>query len=172
MVINYQENYNIIINETQQKLFEIVKNIKIATISEEQMEKLKNSYAKWGEYGWTFPQFAKGSLFNNPPEDIKSANRKLDCLCTDEKMQGVFEDLKKLKVKQSDLSEAIDCYNKKYYKACVMILFAMIDSRLIRSQMKTNNNYKIFKDIRSKIKEGGMYRDDKERTRFVRGFNK
>ena len=87
-------------------------------------------------------------------------------------MQEVFEDLKKLNVKQSDLSEAIDCYNKKYYKACAMILFAMIDSRLIRSQMETNNNYKIFKDIREKIKEGGMYRDDKERTRFVRWFNK
>ena len=37
-------------------------------------------------------------------------------------------------VKKSDLTEAISCFNAKHYKSCAMILFSLIESKLIRVQ--------------------------------------
>ena len=37
-------------------------------------------------------------------------------------------------IKQSDLEEAIFCFENKKYKSCAMILFALLDSKLIRFQ--------------------------------------
>lgn len=50
-------------------------------------------------------------------------------------MARLFNELLQMKhVKKSDLNEAIKCFKAKHYKACVLILFPMIDARLIRSQ--------------------------------------
>lgn len=51
-------------------------------------------------------------------------------------MQELFALLLENCPRKKDIKEAIDCYNEKHYKACAMILFSIIDSRVIRIQNK------------------------------------
>ncbi|MCI9450335.1 MAG: hypothetical protein HFE30_08835 [Clostridiales bacterium] len=51
-------------------------------------------------------------------------------------MQQLFALLLENCPRKKDIKEAIDCYNEKHYKACAMILFSIIDSRVIRLQNK------------------------------------
>ena len=41
-------------------------------------------------------------------------------------------------IRKSDIEEAIDCFEGKHYKSCVMIIFSLIDARLIRSQIDSD----------------------------------
>ena len=43
-------------------------------------------------------------------------------------------------LKKSDLEEAIECFKGKKYKSCCLILFSMIDSKLIRLQDDSNRD--------------------------------
>lgn len=44
--------------------------------------------------------------------------------------------MKTMKIKKDDLAEAIHCYKNGYYKSCALILFGLIDAKLIRKQSK------------------------------------
>lgn len=116
-------------------LVDIIPKIKIPYFSEEEKEQIKVSYTKWAEYGWTSIPNAPISFYFNPPIDIKEANRKALKYCRKNDMEELFEKMKSIsRIKQSDLDEAIFCFENKKYKSCAMILFALMDSKLIRLQ--------------------------------------
>lgn len=124
-------------------LVDIIPKIKIPSFSEEEKEQIKASYIKWAEYGWTTIPNAPLSFYFNPPIDIKEANRKALKYCRNKDMEELFEKMKSLsKIKQSDLDEAIFCFKNKKYKSCAMILFALMDSKLIRLQKEEDNKRK------------------------------
>lgn len=116
-------------------LVDIIPKIKIPYFSEEEKEQIKVSYTKWAEYGWTSIPNAPISFYFKPPIDIKEANRKALKYCRKKDMEELFEKMKSIsRIKQSDLGEAIFCFENKKYKSCAMILFALMDSKLIRLQ--------------------------------------
>ena len=56
-------------------------------------------------------------------------------------MDDLFTDIRQLKhIKKSDFDEAVNCFKSGNYKACSLILFSLIDSRLIRSQIDEERN--------------------------------
>ena len=56
-------------------------------------------------------------------------------------MNVLFSDLRRMKfVKKADLDEAIFDYKNRKYKSCALILFGLIDARLIRLQRKEDRN--------------------------------
>lgn len=102
-------------------------------IDEEELAQRIAAYQAWGSYGWTMPGNAPWQLFDTPPNSQKEANRIVMQYCHKQDIEQVFADLETKKhVRKSDLREAKFCFDHGKYKACTMLLFSMIDARLIR----------------------------------------
>lgn len=120
---------------------ELLKGITIPTISEERKQQLIESYTEWGKLGWTMPPDAKPNEFNKPPENSTAAYNQLRYCTTNSCMEKIFNELSEMpNLKKSDLREAIECYRNKHYKSSCLIIFSMIDSRLIRSQVDSERD--------------------------------
>lgn len=113
-------------------------SIKIPTISEKRKRELVKSYSLWGDYGWTPHPRAPISYYNDCPDTYIEADKYAMKLCTNENMLGLFDILRTQNVPQKDLEEAVLCYKNKYYKACAMVLYSIIDGKFIRWQKKNN----------------------------------
>ncbi len=114
---------------------------RIPVITDERKEELLESYKTWGEYGWTVIPQASLGFFNQAPTSRVEANKAALSQCTNTSMKVVFDETLKLKkVRLSDYNEAVADFNDKRYKSCAMILFALIDSNLVRLQEKAQNN--------------------------------
>lgn len=131
------------INSIVSAASELWKSIKIPTISEERKAEIAKAQIKWGELGWTQPPDSPAGLFNTVPDDNDKANKVALKYCTNEEMNALFDDLREMKrVKKSDLEEAIFDYKNSKYKSSALILFGLIDARLIRLQRKEDRNAK------------------------------
>lgn len=114
-----------------------VSKINIPTISQEKKELWEESYKKWGEIGWSVLPNAPFNFFNGFPEDIKTANKLAMQFCDTKSMDRLFDELHKQDIKKSDLDSAIFCYKNKQYKACALMIFCIIDSKMIKLQPKS-----------------------------------
>ena len=56
-------------------------------------------------------------------------------------MDNLFEKMYNKKIKKKDLDSAIFCYSNKQYKACSLLLFGLIDSRIIKLQPKESKRH-------------------------------
>lgn len=117
--------------------------IHIPEISEEQKKELLESYEHWGKYGWTVPPFAGIGCFNNCPLSLMEADKIALQYCRKTDMQMLFSELEDICIRKRDIREAIYCYNARQYKACALILFSIIDSRLIRLQGRKTEKYSV-----------------------------
>ncbi|MCI5690660.1 MAG: hypothetical protein MR286_07230 [Clostridiales bacterium] len=136
------------------------------TVNEERKHKLIASYKKWGEYGWTLCPNAPFNYFDELPESIGAANNIMVPLCSRREMEQLFDALRSQRIKKEDLDAAILCYNNRQYKGCALILFGIIDAKLIRKQ-KRGETYrpsgsKAVKRLREQF-EGG----DNEKKLFI-----
>lgn len=121
----------------QERYRRIVDNISIPSFDEEWLQKRRDSYEKWGAYGWTVISWAPMKSFFAVPATRKEANAKALFYCTDKHMESLFSELLETKgIKKTDLTEAIDNFRSKRYKSCACILFSLIDGILIRSMKK------------------------------------
>ena len=137
MIPDYSEMFSGISSALQ----ELVNNIHIPTITEEYKNRLIQSYTAWGKHGWTLPPNAELSVFNTKPKDAKDAYKRLRGYFTASAMDDLFSEIRQLKhIKKSDFDEAVNCFKNGNYKACSLILFSLIDSRLIRSQIDKERN--------------------------------
>ena len=138
-VLNHMPDYSRIFDGISAAVRELLKNISIPTITEEEKQHWIDSYTLWGKYGWTLPPMGEVGIFNDPPCDKNEANRIIRSCTSDSEMIELFKELKEMKhIRKSDIEEAIDCFNGKHYKSCVMIIFSLIDARLIRSQIDSD----------------------------------
>ena len=124
-----------IINEFSQNVARLFEQIKIPTISDERKEVLAESFKKWGNYGWSILPHAPIFYYEDCPDNVKDAHKMAMRFCKKDDMQALFTELREMKgVKKSDLEEAIFDYENGKYKSCALILFALIDAKLIRIQ--------------------------------------
>ncbi len=115
---------------------EAVSKISIPTISQEEKERWEESYKKWGEIGWPVLPNAPFNFFKEFPANQKTANKLAMQYCNTKSMNELFEELHKQYIKKSDLNSAIFCYKSKQYKACALMIFCLIDSKMIKLQPK------------------------------------
>lgn len=119
----------------------ILSGIHIPALSEERKEKLIKSFQQWGEYGWTMIPEAPLAFYNNAPNNRKDANKAALALCGAKEMKELFSKLRETKgIKKSDLEEAVLDFQNKQYKSCAMMVFSMIDAKLIRLQRNEDRN--------------------------------
>ena len=148
-------------NEISKNIRSLLPSIYFTDFSQEKINKICDSYKRWGQYGWTAPPFSPCNLFYNPPKDKKDADRIALRYCDDYSMDKLFQIFqRKSKVKKSDINEAIRDFHNKRYKSCALILFSLMDAKLIRLQKKSelkNNErrdvgakaaYRLFKKIK------------------------
>lgn len=117
-------------------IYDVIGDIEIPEVSESRKKELIKTYKQWGKYGWTVPPFAEINCFNTHPNSQMEADEIALRYCRNNDMQQLFTLLLENCPRKKDIKEAIDCYNEKHYKACAMILFSIIDSRVIRLQNK------------------------------------
>lgn len=110
--------------------------IAIPGFSEEAKKKRIEAYRQWGAYGWTVIPHANFKYFNTAPASRKEANEKvLACFKTKSQMEEFWKAFDSAeKVKKSDFVEAIKDFDNHCYKSCAMMLYSLIDGRLIRLQ--------------------------------------
>ncbi len=143
----------------------ILPKIEIPTITEERKRELCDSYEQWGKYGWSVLPYAPIHLFNTAPTDSKEADKIALSNCCSDDISRLFKQFRENKcVKQSDISEAIHLFESKMYKSCSMIIFGMVDSKLVRAQGRKNR--KVGKSAIDKFKDKLLKGTNIEQTFF------
>lgn len=114
-------------------------SLRFSNITEEEIDEWKTNYKRWGELGWTVLPNASLNLFKEIPTDEAAAHKAAMRYCDKEAMGYIFSRLAEKKIKKKDLESAIFCYYNRQYKACALLLFGIIDSKLIKVQPKETN---------------------------------
>lgn len=97
----------------------------------------QQSYELWGYYGWAVIGHAPFHFNNRPPENQIEADKRALNYFKKADLIVFWSDLKNYpfsKQKIADIDEAIYCFNAKSYKACSMLVCALIDGVCIRDQ--------------------------------------
>lgn len=122
----------------------IFSSITIPQVSEERKEELRVSYEAWGKFGWTIPPMAEITVFNEVPATLHEANEYMAPYCTKATMVEFFEILYEMpnlsKKEKKDLREAEFNFEHRNYKSCAMLVFSLLDAKLIRMQRKEDIN--------------------------------
>ena len=110
--------------------------IVIPGLSEDKKKERIEAFRQWGAYGWTVIPNANFKYFNTAPTSSKEANEKaLSCFRTKKQMEEFWKAFDSVeKIKRSDFEEAIKDFDNRCYKSCAMMLYSLIDGRLIRLQ--------------------------------------
>lgn len=131
------------INAAITKLAKIASEIKTPTLTDSEKDALLASYQKWGDYGWTMAPEMVFGFFDVAPTDRKTANKEALKFCTKQDMAKLFDQLREMEgVKLPDLEEAVSDFEQRKYKSCIMIIYSLIDAKLIRLQKKDNRTGK------------------------------
>ena len=138
----YQDSIRTIIG-TQQSLFKDIANqiaktipkISSLSMSEERIEEIRETQRVWGSYGWTIPEHAEIRDVFNLPASKAEADKIAMKYCSSKHMEALFEDTKRLqRTRLNDFEEAVANYRDRRYRSCALLLFSLIDARLIRMQ--------------------------------------
>lgn len=121
------------------RIRESLKGYKLASITEERKEQLLQANEQWGTYGWSInPMASISTMFDNAPSSKKEADILALKECSDKNMREVFQLTMEMKrLNKIDYQEAVYDFENKKYKSCALILFSLIDSKMIRLQRKT-----------------------------------
>ncbi|MBQ3527538.1 MAG: hypothetical protein IJA52_03185 [Clostridia bacterium] len=133
------------------KLEKIISSISVAGLSEDEKQKLKDSYTEWGKYGWSYNTTSRYNDFSNFPISLEYADEFMGKYCTDEEIINIKTKLSECELNINDLDEALFCFQQGKYKSCVLILFSLIDNLLIRR----NKTFIDKKDKKVKVRLGG-----------------
>ena len=142
-------DYSQTMNSLAQTMGKFAEVFRSPLLSNERKKELQEAFTQWGKFGWTLPPNADLELFYVSPSDEKEAFEIVQPYIDKGGMQFVFDILLEMKhIRKSDMKEAIADYKDKRYKSCIMILFSLIDARIIRLQEKKKEN-----DVLPDIKE-------------------
>lgn len=128
---------------------------------------LEVSYRKWGEYGWTLIGQAPLSFFAKQPENQINADKQALQYFKKNGLKLFFYDLQKLQVNKKDLESAMFCFNNKQYKACAMLLCAMIEAPLIKIQPAEQQRRKVGRGAVKRFKDETLGTVSLENSRFL-----
>ncbi len=122
-----------------ERITETIAAFQISAFSEDRRKRLTESYRAWGKCGWAWIGTTPSKFYYTPPLDIADANNHIKPYCSQPEIVRLFDRLHSKKLRKSDLDSAIFCYQNRQYKPCALVLFGMIDAKLIRKQTTTGN---------------------------------
>ena len=131
-IIQMQQSY---VSQITEVVAQLISKCPSISISEDKSENKRQALNQWGQYGWTIIGKAPVKIFYSMPASLKEANTIASKYCDQNYMWEIIENTKSFNtVKHSDYNEAVEDYQNKRYKSCALILFSLIDARLIRMQ--------------------------------------
>ena len=113
------------------KICEAITNVDLPQYTTEKKKELVECYTKWGKYGWTFNGQTKLTSLSSLPLSLEDADQKMSQYCTLDNVSEIAKKLIDSGVNQSDVEEALFCFENEKYKSSAIILFALIDHELI-----------------------------------------
>lgn len=102
--------------------------------SKEEQEKIVAALQQWGNYGWCLIDWASIDLYHNTPSSVEEADEMSMKYCYGKEMSNLVSELKGKVDNKTEFEEAVVSYTNQCYTACAMILFATIDSIMLRLQ--------------------------------------
>lgn len=108
--------------------------IQVPGFPEERRKQLAESYCAWGKCGWSWIGVTPMKFYYTPPQNVTDANKRIKPYHSNPEIVKLFNRLHSKKLRKSDLDSAIFCYQNRQYKPCALMLFGMIDAKLIRKQ--------------------------------------
>lgn len=112
----------------------IIQQIQTPTFTDEQKQKLEENYRAWGKLGWSAIPRAPMNLFYKAPVNAKEADEIALHYFNQKGINELFSMIQERPVKKEDLTAAIFCFKNRQYKACALLLFGIMDAKLIRFQ--------------------------------------
>lgn len=140
---NMLPDYSSMFASITENLANIAKTLTIPELSEEAKERLRASYEAWGKFAWTLPPDAPIRMFRQAPESLKDANESMRKYIGEKSISECFTHMREMNIRKDDLEEAIADFNDKRYKSCAMILFGLIEGKLIRLQGRSDTWRKV-----------------------------
>lgn len=114
------------------------------SMSDEERQIRKEAVTKWGEYGWTIPPWETLNFFDDVPKTLEEADKAMSPYGNSAVMQMLWDDTRKeRKCKKRDFDCATTLFTERHYKACALVLFALIDGLLVRFQSNKNVSRKV-----------------------------
>lgn len=131
------ESQNTFLKKLSISFEKMASNIDGLTLSEEERFNLKESYITWGKLGWTPFLNKKQICFLVPPKNNVDGDNELKEYCSPSSVKELFNILNNQIDYSSGLQSAIFCYQQGEYKACTLLLFSLIEERLLKRQTNT-----------------------------------
>lgn len=112
--------------------------------ADKRFQENKKAVCKWGFYGWTLPPEPDVDFFLSCPASQADADKQMKRFCSNKALQNLWAMTRKLSnCKKSDFDEAIFAFEQKKYKSCALLLFSLIDAKLIRFQKRFHDDSQI-----------------------------
>lgn len=99
-------------------------------------------YEKWGAFGWSFSPSINFELFETNINSQNEADEIMKKFLTRREINKIVISLKNAELNKEEIIEAKKCFNQKNYKACALLLFGIIESKLISYNFKTVKRHK------------------------------
>ena len=116
--------------------------LKRKNFTEKEIDHYINIYSSYAKFGWSIP-FNTDILFKKVPKNLESTDKKLIKFCTKKEIENCFSYiLLNNYIKQEDFEEAKFCFYKKKYKACILLLYSIIDCLIICLQPPKNARHR------------------------------
>ena len=140
-VRKFEENYGNQLQKFITALGETTIKLQLPDFSEEEIAQILDAYAQWGKCGWTPPMGIQFNQMYTPPLNQQQADEKMLRYCTDAEVERLFEQIRKQPLAcQNDFEEAVFCYTNQKFKACALLLFALLDGLVISHQKEKDKN--------------------------------
>ncbi|MBR4910549.1 MAG: hypothetical protein IKZ47_04420 [Clostridia bacterium] len=121
-------------------LAKAIQVVKDSTPSKEEIQRLSEIYEQWGKYGWTIHPLAPIDYYDSCPDNHIDADRYALKICTKENTIALLNMLRKQDLPKKDFEEAVVCYSNRCYKSCAMMLYSIIDGKIIKLQKYFGEN--------------------------------
>ena len=104
---------------------------------------IEKTYSTWGEYGWITNHFIVPMEFwTNHPDSQVEADQLVMQAIDKKQLFKLKSELFELTSDNRIFTEAMSCFDNKYYTACASLLISLIDGELIRNGYLSNENKK------------------------------
>lgn len=120
----------------------LINIIKVLEPTDEEKDKAIKKLECWGNFGWGIIDLKAVEMYKFQPNNMIEADSIALNFCGQEVIEQILVSLSANVKDKSSFDMAKNCYDQEIYLPCAMLLFAQIDSILIKLQKIENNKYR------------------------------
>lgn len=130
------------VKQLETSLTSIKSLLKLSNVSEDRKRVYESNLKKWSEIGWTTPPYSNPYMLYSFPKSKKDMAYTIAYFCDNQEKLFFYLKRDTNTTSNKDLDEAITCYKRQNYKACIMLVFSLIDRFLLDNQGENDGKKK------------------------------